>query len=176
MEGKKLKINYKEFKVGDIVKDAIIAQEPLGKQDNKRIVLEMNLPEKTIICADKGLMERVMVNLINNTIKYSIRDHDIIVKLWRDAGNNCVEVCIESYGHYIPKEDHDKIFDKFGQLEAHGASQWLSKGLGLAFCKMAVEAHKGKIWIESELSGHNKFYFTLPLGARSKDDNAKNPV
>jgi DNA-binding response OmpR family regulator len=167
MEENKLKINCRDFKLVDIVKSSIMAQEPLAKPDNKRISLEMSLPDNTILCADKALVERVFLNLLNNSIRYSNRDKDIFVKLRQDTAKNCVEVCIESNGHFIPKEYHKKIFEKFGQLEVHGAGQWLSKGLGLTFSKMAIEAHNGEIWFESDLSGHNKFFFTLPLGVKA---------
>jgi DNA-binding response OmpR family regulator len=170
MEENKLMINCREFKLADVIKTAVTAQEPLARSDNKHMLIEMGMTENTVLYADKPLVERVVLNLLNNAIRYSNRDRDILIKLKQDTANNCVEVCIESHGHYIPKEYHKKIFEKFGQLEVHGAGQWLSKGLGLTFAKMAVEAHDGKIWFESELSGHNKFFFTLPLGAKAKKE------
>ncbi len=72
-----------------------------------------------------------------------------------------VQVCVEDTGAGIPKEYQSKIFEKFGQVEDRSRPRQ-GTGLGLTFCKMAVEAHGGKIWVESEVGKGSRFYFTLP--------------
>jgi signal transduction histidine kinase len=77
-----------------------------------------------------------------------------------DAG---IKVLISDNGPGIPKEYHDKIFEKFGQVEIRQQRKIYSTGLGLTFCKLAVEAHGGKIGVESEVDKGSTFWFTLPV-------------
>ena len=69
---------------------------------------------------------------------------------------------VRDTGEGIPREAFERIFEKFGQVEARQAGHKMSTGLGLTFCRMAVEAHGGRIWIESELGQGSTFSFTLP--------------
>ncbi len=71
-------------------------------------------------------------------------------------------------GKGIKKEHQGKIFEKFGQIEEQQIRDKIGKGLGLTFCKMAVEAHGGKLWVESEPEKGSTFYFTLPGGKTEK--------
>jgi len=71
---------------------------------------------------------------------------------------------VSDAGAGIPAEFHEKIFDRFGQVHGQaGHTRPRGTGLGLAFCKLAVEAHGGKIWVTSELAKGSTFYFTLPV-------------
>jgi signal transduction histidine kinase len=63
-------------------------------------------------------------------------------------------------GMGIPKAEHERIFEKFVQVQRAGTSR--GSGLGLAFCRLAVEAHRGKIWVESEEEKGSTFIFTVP--------------
>jgi signal transduction histidine kinase len=66
-------------------------------------------------------------------------------------------------GEGIPPEAFDRVFAKFGQVESRKAGRRMSTGLGLTFCKMVVEAHGGRIWLESELGKGSCFAFALPV-------------
>jgi two-component system sensor histidine kinase/response regulator len=70
---------------------------------------------------------------------------------------------VSDTGEGIPAEAFDRIFEKFGQSETRNAGRQMSTGLGLTFCKLAVEAHGGNIWVESVLGEGSKFTFTIPL-------------
>jgi signal transduction histidine kinase len=69
---------------------------------------------------------------------------------------------ISDTGEGIPKEAFKRIFEKFGQVESRKAGKTKSTGLGLTFCKLAIEAHGGRIWVESEQGVGSTFFFTLP--------------
>jgi DNA-binding response OmpR family regulator len=71
---------------------------------------------------------------------------------------------VQDTGEGIPEEEFGRIFEKFGQVESRKAGRKMSTGLGLTFCKMAVEAHRGRIWVESELGKGSQFNFIVPLG------------
>lgn len=74
-----------------------------------------------------------------------------------------MQINVVDNGEGIPKEYQDKIFDKFMQVETKKLGKKFDTGLGLTFCKLAVEAHGGKIWVESELDKGSTFSFTIPL-------------
>jgi signal transduction histidine kinase len=74
-----------------------------------------------------------------------------------------VVFAVRDAGEGIPAEAFDKIFEKFGQVETRKAGRKMSTGLGLTFCKMAVEAHGGRIWVESEIGKGSTFSFTIPI-------------
>ena len=70
--------------------------------------------------------------------------------------------CVQDSGLGIPPEARDLIFEKFRRLNAENGPKGM--GLGLAFCRLAVQAHGGRIWVESEVGKGSRFYFTLPAG------------
>ena len=100
------------------------------------------------------------MNLIANAIKFTPKDGKIIVEAKTDASKATISV--EDTGPGIPKEFHEKIFEKFGTVEARKEGSKTSTGLGLAFCKLAIEMHGGKIGVESEVGKGSRFWFTLP--------------
>jgi len=73
-----------------------------------------------------------------------------------------IEIAVTDTGPGIPPEYHGKIFEKFGQVEARSHGQKHSTGLGLTFCKLAVEAHGGRIGVESAVGQGSTFWFVLP--------------
>jgi signal transduction histidine kinase len=71
-------------------------------------------------------------------------------------------VTVEDTGAGIPPEYRERIFDKFAQVESHNSGVMVSTGLGLTFCKMVVEAHGGRIWVDSEVGKGSAFHVELP--------------
>ncbi len=118
--------------------------------------------ETVRVAADRGLLQRVLDNLLTNAIKHTRKHATITVRTKPVPGGVRVEVA--DTGHGIPPEYHKKIFEKFGQVEARHQGEKHSTGLGLTFCKLAVEAHGGTIGVESEAGKGSTFWFTLPNG------------
>ncbi len=111
--------------------------------------------------ADPALVRRVFDNLVGNALKFTPAGGDITVTVTRSATESRAEV--HDSGPNIPPEYFDKIFEKFGQMTANGkAIPHHSSGLGLTFCKLAVEAHGGKIGVTSPSGKGNCFWFSLP--------------
>jgi len=111
------------------------------------------------------MIERVVNNMLNNAIKYAPDGSMIEVKV--AVKEKMAEVSITDYGEGIPASHHEKIFDMFTRVKPKD-KKISGTGLGLAFCKIAIKAHAGKIWVTSPAEGHQcgtTFHFTIPLAA-----------
>jgi signal transduction histidine kinase len=108
---------------------------------------------------DQDMIRRVLVNLVTNAVKYSPRDGrvDVVVS----AQEGCLNFSVTDEGPGIPGEYQWRIFDKFARVQVKDAASGV--GLGLAFCRLAVQAHGGRIWVESTPGQGSTFLFTLPL-------------
>ena len=112
--------------------------------------------------ADPIRVERVLDNLIDNAIKYSPAGGEVAISAREQPGT--VLVAIRDQGIGISAEDFAKLFQPFSRLESYPPRSAIKGiGLGLVVCKRLVEAHGGKIWVESEVGKGSTFYFTLPL-------------
>jgi signal transduction histidine kinase len=130
-----------------------------GLLQKKALVFEVPAAVAPLSC-DKGLIQRVIANLLTNANNYSPTDRPITISIQQTA--ETTRLAVSDQGQGIPPEFHTKIFEKFGQVEdgRHGKSY--SSGLGLTFCKLAVEAHGGHIGVESIVGKGSTFWFTLP--------------
>jgi PAS domain S-box-containing protein len=150
-------------KVYDLVflgKEAVEEIIPLAAND--QILLDEPGCEFFVEC-DRDIIKRVVVNLLANAIKFSAKDDKIHIIFSRD--DSCARLMITDSGPGIAPEHHDKIFEKFWQVDSNKHKQMHSSGLGLTFCKLAIEAHGGTIGVESELGKGAKFWFQLPVTA-----------
>jgi two-component system sensor histidine kinase KdpD len=113
-----------------------------------------------LVQSDFGLMEQVLVNLLENAAKYSPADSTISLVI--DTRDNELVVSVLDSGPPIPEDDRERIFDKFYRLRS--SRNVTGTGLGLSISKAMVEAHGGRLWVEPSPSGGNSFIFTLPVG------------
>ena len=118
-----------------------------------------DLPE---LQGDEDKLRRTLVNLIGNAIKFTPRGGTITVGASCGSANDLL-FFVRDTGEGIPADALERIFEKFGQVESRQAGRKMSTGLGLTFCKLAVEAHGGRIWAESTPGVGSVFFFTLPL-------------
>lgn len=115
---------------------------------------------------DLSQVERVFINLIGNAIKFTPASGTIKVTAGRE--NDMAVFSISDTGIGIPKENIPQLFNEFYRIENEINQNVKGTGLGLALCKKIVEAHGGRIWVQSEPQKGATFYFTLPLTGRSK--------
>lgn len=108
---------------------------------------------------DQNLLSRTLVNLIANALKFT---RGGVVTVSVSALDETIRFAVRDTGSGIPEESFERIFEKFGQLASH---QKVGTGLGLAFCKLAVEAHGGRIGVESAVGVGSTFWFTVPLAS-----------
>jgi two-component system, sensor histidine kinase and response regulator len=113
-----------------------------------------------IFTGDKGLIKRVFSNLIQNAVTHSSRAVHLDLSA-RRAGHG-VLFTVSDNGPGIPPEYHEVIFRKFGQVEMPRTPRTRSSGLGLTFCKLVVERHRGRIWVNSSEGKGSSFYIELP--------------
>lgn len=106
---------------------------------------------------DSGLVERVLSNLLENTVKYTPADAEVIIQA-TDEGN-AVKVCVLDNGPGLGKET-ERVFKKFWRAKMEGNTP--GAGLGLSICRSIIEAHGGRIWAENRAEGGAMFCFTLP--------------
>ncbi len=111
--------------------------------------------------ADKELLKRVLNNLVQNAVTHSAQAVKIQFKAQRDGDG--VLFTISDNGPGIPPQYHEVIFRKFERVKTQGVPRTRSSGLGLAFCKLVVDAHGGRIWVQSAEGQGSAFHFTLPL-------------
>ncbi|MCE9615963.1 MAG: response regulator [Lentisphaerae bacterium] len=113
------------------------------------------------VMIDAVLISRVLENLVGNALKFVPETGgEVVLRLVPRGAGVCVQV--RDNGPGIPAEDQGRIFDKFAQVDQQPQRYRYSSGLGLTFCKMAIEAHGGCIGVESTLGEGSTFWFTLP--------------
>ena len=120
-------------------------------------------PEAERLYADPGLMRRIIANLLSNAIKHTRRGGYIDFRAWKEETRYVISVRDDGEG--IPEQDQKRIFNAFEQSR-HTVHDRYDTGMGLTFCKLAVEKHGGEIWVESKVGRGSTFFFTLPLNIR----------
>ncbi len=122
--------------------------------------LHLNIPEDLApVFVDGVEIQQVLVNLLENAIKYSPDGSDIRLEVTGDSG--LVEVRVSNLGSGIPEEDLTRVFDRFYRAKAAREQSVPGTGLGLAICKGILDSHGGRIWAESTQNGHTTVAFTL---------------
>ena len=153
-----MKLNPQTELVADTVEEALRHIDPDAA--HKQIVTD--LPEEMLLARmDAGLIVQVLVNLLNNAVKYTPEDARIIVGVRREGDMALIRV--EDDGQGVPPGDEDRVFDMFYTGVKRSPDSRRGIGLGLALCKSIVQAHGGEIGVENVQPHGAKFWFTLPI-------------
>ncbi|MBA4416788.1 MAG: histidine kinase [Syntrophus sp. (in: bacteria)] len=116
-------------------------------------------PELPLVKADFILIEQVLVNLLENAVKYSPKNSEISISV--HYHDNTLLVAVADPGPAIPLIERDRVFDKFYRI--HSSRHISGTGLGLSICKGIIEAHGGSIWVDASPEYGNRFTFSLPI-------------
>ncbi len=155
-----LKLNFEELDLGEVIETCGKSVRPMALKCGVEVKtsVEEGLPKAK---ADRGELKHIFRNLLVNAIKFNKEGGRVEVKA--SAKDKFVEVSIEDTGIGIEEKDQEKVFDRFYQVDSGSTRRYGGTGLGLAIAKELVEAHGGKIWVESEFGKGSKFIFTLPI-------------
>ena len=164
LEAGQMVVDAEAMRVTPVVRDLFERLQPLARQ--KEIALDLvHPPELPPVWADADIVRRVFVNLLDNALKFAPASSCITVTLKReiapDGHEDGVRCTVADQGPGIPAIYRKRIFERFTRVNV-GGGQVRGTGLGLSFCKLAVEAHGGKIWVENQPDGGSCFIFTLP--------------
>jgi len=159
LEGGRMPLDLREEQVSELVDGAL--RQVSAWADKEGITLECRLEGPAAVLADARLTVRVIVNLLGNAIKFSPSGSAILIRTQAHQRDS-VAISITDEGPGIPPEWAKKAFEKFGQVQARHEGVAVGSGLGLAFCKFAVEAQAGLIWLESDGKNGSTVAFTLP--------------
>lgn len=157
IESGKMEIQIALF---DIVKPLKEVTDFLTPQiEAKGINLTFDIPKSLNVFMDKNLIERVLINLINNAIKFTPRGGKIKISCKKDKNQAIISVSDTGCG--IEKENLEKIFQEFFRVNNPINQKMKGSGLGLSLVKRIIDTHKEKIWVESQIDKGTTFYFTL---------------
>jgi signal transduction histidine kinase len=129
-----------------------------------RVLVEKPAQGLQVTC-DPELIRRTVANMVGNALRYTPAGSQVRVAVRRDEAG--VRVSVVDRGPGIPPEYRERIFEKFGQVENFRRRHRYGTGLGLAFCKLTVEAHGGRIGVDSEVGQGSTFWFVLPAARES---------
>jgi signal transduction histidine kinase len=145
--------------INDAINEIYLEMRPVAQTKGLRLSLQLDAnPVK--VKFDKDAIIQVLTNLTNNALKFTEKGEITIISSHDDK---FVYVTVKDTGPGITKENMDKLFQAFEQLERKKGRKIEGTGLGLVICKEIVEKHGGNIWVESELNKGSAFHFTLPL-------------
>ncbi|MDX9954462.1 MAG: HAMP domain-containing sensor histidine kinase [Anaerolineae bacterium] len=163
MEGGITTLNIKPTDLAQLL-ERVVRFSQLNAQ-RRQIHLHTTIPHPLpLIALDEAKIERVLANLMDNALKYTPQGREICISATLEASQ--VQVSVTDTGPGIPEAERQRIFERFAQVQGDHLARRRGFGLGLAFCKLAIEIHGGTIWIEpgpGEIG--SRFIFTLPLNS-----------
>ncbi len=159
-----LKLTLKRLDVERLLNSILEETRPLAQQSDMEIELQIKRPLPHVT-ADPDRIHQVVMNLVNNALKYARDGKKITIKVEEKSGVIVFEV--KDYGPGIPQERKGSLFEPGYQVAYREVSTG-GLGIGLSLCKMLVELHGGKIWARSAVGKGSSFFFTLPIKRQSK--------
>jgi two-component system phosphate regulon sensor histidine kinase PhoR len=162
IEAGKLEVQYQPVSVAELVEGC--AATTLFKASQRNIALNLSYPpELPAVRGDAGLLREVLQNLLDNAVQYTSpggrvdlsavsRDHEAVIT-------------VADTGIGIPLADQERIFERFYRVDAARSREVGGTGLGLSIAKHIVEAHGGRLWVESTVGAGSQFHFSIPLAS-----------
>ena len=166
MQSAEYKLDVSEFDINELIRVCIIQ---LGQKiDDKNLEIDAQFEnEKMLVLADKDAIKRVIINVLDNAVKFSYNNTKIIIQTKNI--NKHANISIGNFGEGIDANELDNVFDRFYKTDKSRSDDKKGAGLGMSFAKNIINLHKQKIWVKSieakEGSGakYTQFTFTLEL-------------
>lgn len=159
IETGKYKIHKKNNDIVYIVEEAALNMSKFIEEKGLYLIIDPDMEEKIVYC-DETEIERCIINLLGNAVKFTEEGGEIRVYI-KEIENN-IEITVEDTGIGISKEDQAFIFNRFSQAEGSGAIKSSSSGIGLTLVKYIAELHDGYIRLESEINEGSRFTIGIP--------------
>ncbi|MDP2956286.1 MAG: PAS domain-containing sensor histidine kinase [Longimicrobiales bacterium] len=154
-----LGLNLEEVSVSEVLSRAREVTLPLAEE--RGVVVRAAEPSGAVVSADRDRMLQVFTNLLSNAVKFSEPGGEVRMEV--SAGADHVTIGVHDKGRGIPPEYHERIFERFAQVEGGDAAERDGAGLGLAISRAIVNRHGGRIWVESTPGAGASFFVTLPV-------------
>ncbi len=169
IEAGKMELAFDEVNMSDVTSSVLSTMSGLVKDKpiNLKRIVEPNLPT---VRADAIRVRQVMINLLSNAAKFT-DEGDIVVEVGikpAPSGRMELQVSVTDTGPGISKEDQEKLFQAFSQVDDSPTRKTGGTGLGLSICQHLINMHGGRIWVDSEVGKGSTFSFSLPLYRRDK--------
>jgi signal transduction histidine kinase len=163
-------LSFSNNNIVEVVEDIVLSVADYIKVKGLNLIFDTEVEEKVIAC-DPEKIERIVLNLISNAVKFSDPGNDIYINVL-DKGD-FVEISDKDNGIGIDKADMGVIFDRFAQADKSLSRNAEGTGIGLSIVKSFTELHGGKVGVESEFGKGSKFTVTLPARCVENENNLR---
>ncbi|MBI5950732.1 MAG: GAF domain-containing protein [Chloroflexi bacterium] len=169
IESGKMNLNIEKFNLQEIIEEVTSITSPLASEKNLALFIEPDSDHEVEVNADKIRIRQVMINLINNAIKFTEKGK-ISIHVVREENN--VLISVKDTGIGIPIDHLESVFQEFTQVDTTTTRKAGGTGLGLPISRKLIQMHGGRLWVESTgVNGEGStFYVFLPIEARIKQD------
>ncbi len=165
LETGQAELRLESFEVAEALHAVVEAYRGLAEDKSQPLKVEL-ADDLGRIVADRAMVDLMLGNLLSNAIKFSPRTSPIRFRAW--GGENEITIALQDEGRGVAPSEHDRIFGRFYQVENSLTREHGGLGLGLAITRGMVQAHRGKVWVESESGQGSTFYITLPRVAEPR--------
>ena len=161
IESKEFQLKIEFISLPDFINDVIdFVKEAAEKKEIS--ISQSKITSSQAVGADRNYLEQIFINLLDNAIKYTQEGGKITISAI-EKDKREIQFSIEDDGMGIPREDIPRIFERFYRVDKGRSQELGGTGLGLSIVKHLVQAHGGRVWVESQLGEGSTFYFTLPI-------------
>lgn len=162
-----LELNMRNHNIVKVIEDITLSVAKFIEDKGLSLIIDTEVEEKFIMC-DVDKIERIILNLLSNSIKYNDIGGKIYVNIYdRDE---FIIISVKDNGVGIPKDKQHHIFERFRRIDSSLRRKNEGSGIGLSIVKSFVEKHGGKIWVESEIGKGTEFFIKLPVKISNEDD------
>jgi len=161
IESKEFQLKIEFISLPDFINDVIdFVKEAAEKKEIS--ISQSKITPSQAVGADRNYLEQIFINLLDNAIKYTHEGGKVTISAI-EKDKREIQFSIEDDGMGIPREDIPRIFERFYRVDKGRSQELGGTGLGLSIVKHLVQAHGGRVWVESQLGEGSTFYFTLPI-------------
>ena len=158
LESHQMPMSFESLDIKGLINSVIQGFEKQAKDKDIELIMNIGI-EIPKITADKDRLEQVIVNLVDNAVKYTNKG---TVRVLAEKSDDMLQVNVEDTGIGIPEKDIPRIFERFYRVDKGRSRELGGTGLGLAIVKHIIQGHNGKIWVKSQPGKGTTFSFTIP--------------